>query len=130
MDNLISLFQKVLHKAKDLSVSDVHLSVGSPWKFRQHGHVAPVKALEPLKMAEADAIVRHIITQTRTVPPEDIDKFVQSLQDFDCSYSLAGVCRFRVNICRQRGSFAMGHDCGWHSRLLGSPRARRCRIAS
>jgi twitching motility protein PilT len=32
---------------------------------------------------------------------------MQTLQDFDCSYSLAGVCRFRVNICRQRGSFAI-----------------------
>ena len=107
MDNLIALFQKVLHKAKEMNVSDVHLSVGSPWKFRQHGHVAAVKSLEPLKMAEANALVRHIIEQTHTVLPEETEKFMQTLQDFDCSYSLAGVCRFRVNICRQRGSFAV-----------------------
>jgi twitching motility protein PilT len=56
---------------------------------------------------EAEMIVRHIITQSHIVQEEEIEKAAKSLQDFDCSYSLAGVCRFRVNICRQRGSFAI-----------------------
>jgi len=47
-------------------------------------------------------IVRHIITQSHIVQEEEIEKAAKSLQDFDCSYSLPGVCRFRVNICRQR----------------------------
>ncbi len=107
MDTLVSVFQKVLLKAKEIQVSDIHLSVGSPWKYRQHGHVVAIKSLAPLKMAEAEAIVRHIITQSHVVHQENIERTMQDLQDFDCSYSLPGVCRFRVNICRQRGSFAV-----------------------
>jgi twitching motility protein PilT len=107
MDPIISVFQKVLQKAKEIQVSDIHLSVGSPWKYRQHGHVIDIKTLPPLKVPEAEMIVRHIINQSHIVQEEEIEKAAKSLQDFDCSYSLAGVCRFRVNICRQRGSFAI-----------------------
>jgi len=58
-------------------------------------------------MAEADVIVKHIITSPIRVPEEEVEKAAKELQDFDCSYSLPGICRFRVNICRQRGSFAI-----------------------
>ena len=108
MDPIISVFQKVLQKAKEIQVSDIHLSVGSPWKYRQHGHVIGIKTLPALKVSEAEVIVKHIIIQSHIVQEEEeIEKAAKSLQDFDCSYSLPGVCRFRVNICRQRGSFAI-----------------------
>ena len=107
MDPIISVFQKVLQKAKEIQVSDIHLSVGSPWKYRQHGHVIGIKSLPPLKMPEAEVIVRHIIAQSHIVSEEETEKAAKGLQDFDCSYSLPGVSRFRVNICRQRGSFAI-----------------------
>ncbi|NJD54946.1 MAG: PilT/PilU family type 4a pilus ATPase [Nitrospirae bacterium] len=107
MDPIIAVFQKVLQKAKEIQVSDIHLSVGSPWKYRQHGHVIGIKSLPPLKMPEAEVIVRHIITQSHTVHEEEVEKTLKELRDFDCSYSLPGVCRFRVNVCRQRGSFAV-----------------------
>lgn len=107
MDNIVAVFQKVLKHAKENAVSDIHLSVGSPWKFRQHGHIASVKQLPPLKMAECDEIVKHIVLNSHTVPEDEIAKTLGTLQDFDCSYSLPGVSRFRVNICRQRGSFSV-----------------------
>ena len=107
MDPMVAVFQKVLQKAKEIQVSDIHLSVGSPWKYRQHGHVVGIKSLPPLKMPEAEVIVRHIITQSHLVSEEEVEKVAKGLQDFDCSYSLPGICRFRVNICRQRGSFAI-----------------------
>jgi len=107
MDPIITVFQKVLEKAKEMQVSDIHLSVGSPWKYRQHGHVIGIKTLPLLKVPEAEVIVRHIISQSSIVQEEEIEKATKSLQDLDCSYSLQGFCRFRVNICRQRGSFAI-----------------------
>ena len=107
METIITLFQKVLLKAKELNVSDIHLSVGSPWKYRQNGQVVGIKGLPPLKVAEAGEIVKHIVGQTRSVASQDLERTIQGLQDFDCSYSLPGVSRFRVNICRQRGSFAI-----------------------
>jgi twitching motility protein PilT len=36
-----------------------------------------------------------------------VDDFIHLLKDFDCSYSVPGVSRFRVNICRQRGTFSI-----------------------
>lgn len=36
-----------------------------------------------------------------------MDDFIHLLKDFDCSYSVPGVSRFRVNICRQRGTFSI-----------------------
>ncbi len=107
MDPVISLFQKVLTKAKELNVSDIHLSVGSPWKYRQNGQVVGIKGLPPLKMSEGEEIVKHIVAQTGTVPEEDLDKHLKTLKDLDCSYALPGISRFRVNICRQRGSFSI-----------------------
>lgn len=107
MDNLIEMFQKILKHAKDNSCSDVHLSVGSPWKFRLHGQIMPVKQLPPLKVAECEEIVRHIISKSNSVSDEDFEKTIKTVQDFDCSYALPGVSRFRVNICRQRGTFSV-----------------------
>jgi len=106
-NNIVAVFQKVLKYAKDNSVSDIHLSVGSPWKFRLNGQITPVKQLQPLKMAECNELVKHIVLNSHTVPDDEVDKMISTLQDFDCSYSLPGVSRFRVNICRQRGSFSV-----------------------
>lgn len=107
MDNVIETFQKVLKYAKDNSVSDVHLSVGSPWKFRLHGHIMPVKQLQPLKVPECEAIVRHILEKSNSFADSDLEKEMRAMRDFDCSYALPGVSRFRVNICRQRGTFSV-----------------------
>ncbi len=107
MEDMISLFRKVLANAYTNSASDVHLSVGSPWKYRIRGKIVPVKGPAPLKPDECEAIVCHILQNTHGVHEQDLKKSVQELQDFDCSYSLPGISRFRVNICRQRGTFSV-----------------------
>ena len=107
MENTINLFNAVLSKCKEISASDVHLCVGSPWKYRIHGQILPIQKLPPLKTAETEAIVRHIMRQSKVVPEEQMEVKVRSLQDLDCSYSLPGVSRFRVNVCRQRSTFAV-----------------------
>jgi len=107
MEDIISLFRKVLANAHANSASDVHLSVGSPWKYRIGGKIVPVKGPALLKPDECEAIVCHILQNTHGVHEQDLKKTVQELQDFDCSYSLPGISRFRVNICRQRGTFSV-----------------------
>ena len=107
MENLLNLFHAVLSKCKEIHASDVHLCVGSPWKYRILGEILPIQKLPPLKPAEAEAIVRHILHQANRVPEDQLDARVRSLQDLDCSYSVPGVSRFRVNICRQRGTLAV-----------------------
>lgn len=107
MENIIELFNSVLAKGVETNVSDIHLCVGSSWKYRIHGHIQTIDNIKPLQMAECEAIVKHILLNTPRVSEEDIDKTMNSLQDHDCSYMLAGISRFRVNICRQRGSFSV-----------------------
>jgi len=106
MENIIELFKKVLAKGVEIKASDVHLCVGSPWKYRLHGHITPIN-IKPLEMSECEAIVRHILLATRVIDEDNIDQALKKLKDLDCAYSIPGVSRFRVNICRQRGSFSV-----------------------
>ncbi len=106
MESLIEFFQKVLARAVQVKASDIHLSVGSPWKYRLDGHITSLKT-KPLEAGEIEAIVRHILLKTSSYTPESVDGAIATMHDFDCSYSLPGVSRFRVNICRQRGSFSV-----------------------
>ena len=107
MENIINIFNAVLSKCNGISASDVHLCVGSLWKYRIHGQILPIQKLPSLKSAEAEAIVKHILFQSKGLTEEEANQKVRVLQDLDCSYSLPGVARFRVNICRQRGTFAI-----------------------
>ena len=107
MESIISVFDKVLIKCVEIQASDIHLCVGSSWKYRLHGHITPITTLPRLQMSECEMILKHIILKARLTEVSDIDRTVDSLQDHDCSYSLADVARFRVNICRQRNSFSI-----------------------
>lgn len=107
MDDIIKTFKNVLSKCKEAQVSDIHLCVGSPWKYRIHGHISSIDKLPPLRPLDCESIAKHILFETKTVNEDNIDKTIWALQDFDCSYSLTGISRFRVNICRQRGTFSI-----------------------
>lgn len=107
MEKAIQIFNRVLRKGREVNASDVHICVGTPWKYRLNGYIVPLNNLPALTSEESEAIVKHIIHSSRVVPMEDLDRFVRLLKDFDCSYSIKGVSRFRVNICRQRGTFSI-----------------------
>ena len=51
-----------------------------------------------------DEIGRVIVESARKLTPERATDAMRELKDFDCSYSVTGVGRFRVNLCSQRGS--------------------------
>ncbi|MFL6536700.1 MAG: type IV pilus twitching motility protein PilT [Chthoniobacterales bacterium] len=86
-------------------VSDLLFAVGKPPIVEQHGRLeefpidTPTGALEP---AHIDHIAAHVIG--------DDDRLANDLAQLgscDCSYSLAEVARFRVNIFRQSGRKAI-----------------------
>ena len=106
MDNIIENFNKVLTDGVHMKASDIHLCVGSSWKYRIHGNITPLD-MKPLDMNECKAIVRHILLISPSITEENVDNVIHKLQDHDCSYMLPGIARFRVNICRQRGSFSV-----------------------
>jgi len=91
---------KLLAAGMKHNASDVHFKVGDPPMYRVDGTLAHLK-YEKLKPADTEAIVQVMIRDRRVL--DDL----ASLQEYDTSYSLPGVSRFRVNIYRQRGSLSI-----------------------
>ena len=90
---------ELLKRMVELGGSDAHLKVGQPPGVRISGKIQP-QGQQPLMPADTLAIAQEILS------PEQWDAFSQS-GDLDCSYSVPGLARFRVNVMRQRGSVSL-----------------------
>ena len=77
--------------------SDLHFLVGDRPSYRIDGALRPVK-YERLGCGDTQQICEKLLGNKAA--RETMDE----LQEHDCSYSVEGVGRFRVNIYRQRGS--------------------------
>ena len=88
---------KILISAIKNGASDVHFKVGAPPLFRIHGSLFPTKA-EVLTPEDTRAFA-NILTSGRV----EIDK----INEFDCSYTLENIGRFRVNIFRRMGNISI-----------------------
>jgi len=91
---------KYLNGAAKLKASDVHFKIGSPPSYRIQKVLRSTKS-DPLTPDDTLEIARVIMEGKEGV--EDLE----SANDIDTSYSLPGVCRFRVNIFRQRGALSL-----------------------
>lgn len=92
-------YKQVLNFAAQNEVSDVHFQVGVPPIVRHNGQLIPVKH-RPL--TEEDTVyLGQVLTGI-----EDKSKFLQDIKEFDGSYALSGVARFRVNVFRQNSKYA------------------------
>jgi twitching motility protein PilT len=94
-----AFFHQLLAKAVAAGASDVHIKVGQPPGARVRGDMVYFR-VDKILPADAAAVVRHIIKRLPQAPAID------SLQELDTAYSVAGQGRFRVNVYRQRGSLA------------------------
>jgi twitching motility protein PilT len=85
-------------------ISDLIFSPGRPPQVEKHGELVPVevRGLDVLRVADTARLARDIIGDNVTA--------LRALNEqgaADLSYSLPEKARFRVNIFRQRGSFAI-----------------------
>ena len=90
--------ERIIKAAVDRGASDLHIKAGDVFRARIHGKLVPLtkQALTP---EQTRTIALHLM-------PNDEDKArLDTLTDYDCSWSASGVGRFRVNILRQRSSF-------------------------
>ncbi len=104
---IVEAFRAVLRKSVEIKASDVHISAGSPFRLRIQGNIVPVQGTELLKPQDTAAIAGEVLIAAKKLAREDVQKALDQLTDFDCSYALPEVSRFRVNICSQRGSIAL-----------------------
>ena len=102
----VETFDAVLKKAQEIGASDVHICAGGPFRLRVRGQMVPVAGLPNLSPDDTLEIGRRILRQSRRYTEDAIEDALATLQDVDCSYSVVGVGRFRVNLCSQRGSLS------------------------
>ncbi len=93
-------FQQLLTKAVKAGASDVHLKVGQPPGARVRGGLVYFR-VEKIRPEDTVALARHVLP--RDTPSDDLSR----VEEYDGSYEVPGVARFRVNVYRQRGSFAL-----------------------
>jgi twitching motility protein PilT len=96
----IKIFNQLLSAGMKSHASDIHFKADSPPLFRINGEIREVKAPK-LRPEDTKGIVEFLL------PREDLKEKINELQDYDTSYVLEGIGRFRVNMYRQRGSLAL-----------------------
>jgi len=90
--------EQIIKAAIDRGASDLHIKAGDVFRARIDGKLVPLTK-QRLTPDQTKAIAQHLI-------PSDEDRGrIDRLRDYDCSWGMPGVGRFRVNILRQRSSF-------------------------
>ncbi len=90
--------EKIIKAAVERGASDLHIKAGDVFRARINGKLVPLtkQRLTP--------------DQTRTIAlkllsSDEERARIDRMKDFDCSWGMPGVGRFRVNVLRQRSSF-------------------------
>lgn len=91
--------EELLRTAKEAGASDVHITVGIPPKMRVNGKLV---TMNYPRMAPADTLqaVLEIMNETQR------EKF-EERGEYDMSFSIPELGRFRVNAFKQRGTVAL-----------------------
>src|ERR1043165_5117143 len=92
--------EKLFKAAVDRGASDLHIKAGDFFRARIHGELVALTN-QKLPPDPTRSIALHRMSN------EDDKKIIDKIQDYDCSWALAEVGRFRVNIMKQRGSFSI-----------------------
>ena len=89
--------QELFKAAVERGASDIHIKAGDFMRARIHGELQPLNQ-QKLTVDQVKGIALKLIPHQ-----DDRDNFDKIL-DYDCSWGIPGVGRFRVNIMKQRGS--------------------------
>src|SRR3954465_6132813 len=92
--------EKIIKAAVDRGASDLHIKAGDFFRARIHGDLVALTN-QKLTPDQTKSIALHLMTN------EDDKQRIDKIMDYDCSWALDGVGRFRVNIMKQRGAFSI-----------------------
>lgn len=98
MDSRLAVLERIIKEAVERKASDVHLAPYSPIMYRVDGELVPIG--ENMQSSELDGIIDAMLK------PEQ-KKMLEERGELDFAYSLPGCSRTRVNVFRQRGTYAM-----------------------
>jgi len=89
--------ERIIRAAVERGASDLHIKAGDVFRARIDGKLVPLTK-QRLTPDQTRAIALKLLTA-------DEDRVrLETLRDYDCSWGMPGVGRFRVNILRQRSS--------------------------
>ena len=92
------MLARVLKAAVLRGASDVHVKAGDVFRARINGELVPLT-----KQRLTPQQTRALAAMFAGMDPED--PRLETLRDLNCSWGVAGVGRFRINVLRQRSSF-------------------------
>lgn len=87
----------LLVQAVEENASDLHLTVGAVPILRIHGVLCTLAA-DTLEPSDTEMMVKALLT------PEQQSK-LEATGDLDCSYTLPGISRYRINVYRSKGCY-------------------------
>lgn len=98
-ENRLHTMTDILKQAMERGASDVHLASGAQIMFRIDGVLVPMseEKLEPFAIEE---LVEPMLTEKQKIE-------LETAGEMGVAYSIPGVCRLRVNVFRERGTYAM-----------------------
>lgn len=89
----------LLYDAQQRKASDLHLTVGASPKCRIHGELEDM-GYDVLTAEDTEAIIMPIV-------PQRIKDILIANGEIDFAYSIPGMGRYRVNVFKQRGAYAL-----------------------
>src|SRR5215208_4857619 len=92
------MMEKIIKAAVQRGASDLHIKAGDVFRARINGKLVPLTK-QRLTPDQTKSIALKLISS------EEDRARIERMRDFDCSWGMPGVGRFRVNVLRQRSSF-------------------------
>jgi len=92
--------EALLREMIQSDASDLHITVGQPPTFRIHGRLRPTPVETKLRPQHTEAV-------GRTVLDEEQWKMFEEEKEYDFSFAVENLSRFRCNIFHQRGAVAL-----------------------
>ena len=89
--------QELFKAAVERGASDIHIKAGDVIRARINGDLQPLTQ-QRLSVEQVTGIAMKLI------PHEEDRENFDKLMDYDCSWGIPGIGRFRVNIMKKRGS--------------------------
>jgi twitching motility protein PilT len=92
------MIEDLMEQLIEMGGSDLHLTAGLPPYFRISGHLQPIGD-QALSAEECQRLIFSMLNNTQR-------KNLEQNWELDCSYGVRGLARFRVNVYKDRGTYA------------------------
>ncbi len=92
------MIEDLMEQLVEMGGSDLHLSAGLPPYFRISGKLTPIGD-EPMTSEQCQRLIFSMLNNTQR-------KNLEQNWELDCSYGVKGLARFRVNVYKDRGTYA------------------------